>query len=147
MVSAEFLKCFNLHLCTNRNKMHCSNNNNCCSQYHDIIILACCPLCPVVVRCDCVGGLQWRTDPLPCYGPTLPHPAAGGRAETRETSQRSMCHRDVSAPSLYVYCGSTWLSAVHKPSLPLLESAWLKGEGCHVIHYHSTIIIMSPLQA
>ncbi len=25
-------------------------------------------MCPVVVWCDCVGDLQWRTDPLPCRG-------------------------------------------------------------------------------
>ncbi len=51
-----------------------------------------CSMCPVVVRCDCVGDLQWRTDSLPCRGPTLPHPAAGRRTETRETSQCSLCH-------------------------------------------------------
>ena len=60
-----------------------------------------CPsMCLVVVWCDCVGGLQWRTDPLPCRGPTLPHPAAGRGAETRETSQCSLCHWDVSVPSI-----------------------------------------------
>ena len=59
-------------------------------------------LCPVVVWCDCVGDLQWRTDPLPCRGPAVSHSAAGRGAETRQTAQRSMCHRDVSAPSLYV---------------------------------------------
>ncbi len=48
--------------------------------------------CPVVVWCDCVGDLQWRKDPLPCRGPTLPHPAAERGAETRETSQCSLCH-------------------------------------------------------
>ncbi len=53
-------------------------------------------MCPVVVRCDCVGDLQWRTDPLPCRKPTVPYPAAGRGAKTRETSQCSLCHRDVS---------------------------------------------------
>ena len=54
----------------------------------------------VVVRCDCMGGFQWRTDPLPCRGPTVPHPAAGRGAETRETSHCSLCHRDVSVYTL-----------------------------------------------
>ncbi len=78
-------------------------------------------MCPVVVWCDCVGGLQWRTDPLPCRGPTVPHPAAGRGAETRETSQRSLCHRDVSVHSEFVAVTSTVFEAS-----AFLESATLK---------------------
>ncbi len=58
-------------------------------------------MCPVVVWCDCVGDLQWRTGRLPCRGPTLPHPAAERGAETRETYQCSLCHRDVSVHSKF----------------------------------------------
>ncbi len=54
---------------------------------------------PVVVWCHCVGGIQWRTDPLPCRRPAVPHPTTGGGAETQETSQRSLFHRDVSVHS------------------------------------------------
>ena len=67
---------------------------------HKWTIILLLSMCSVVIWCDCVGGLQWRTDPLPCRGPVVPHPAAGGGAETRETSHCSLCHRDVSVYTL-----------------------------------------------
>ncbi len=65
-----------------------------------IVTVTSCPYAhAVVIWCDCVGGIQWRKDSLPCRGPVVPHPAAGGGAETQETYQPSLCHRDVSVHS------------------------------------------------
>ena len=109
----------------------------------------------MVVWCDCVGDLQWRRDPLPCGGPTLPHPAAGRRAETRETSHCSLCHRDVSIHSEFsIYC-MQWVLLSSKPhlcirqyclcvTLPCGSSYTLKASGnlgrraraaCHLIEW------------
>ncbi len=93
----------------------------------------------VVVRCDCVGGVQWRTDPLPCREPAVPHRAVGEGAETGETSQRSLFHRDVSVYSyLNTYPISSYIEDVMVGTAVRLGLAEIPEEvdwwdGCHLI--------------
>ncbi len=92
-------------------------------------------MCPVVVWCDFVGDLQWRKDPLSCPWPAVPHPAAKREAETRETSQRSLCHRDVSVYSDFII-RTIIIIAVSLSSVLAIWVDWreLYRAACHLIH-------------
>ncbi len=59
-------------------------------------LVYCLPNNAVVVRCDCVGGLQWWPDSLPWSGPNVPSGSTQRGQEIGTSPEYCLLRRDVS---------------------------------------------------